>query len=269
MELAIASPGRVRHEPFTAGNATYFHIGHAPSGGRVESTLRRWRHEAAPASGIASCEAIARAWAPDVVHVHGAEHYFGLALSRLDAPGVVSLQGLATVYARFTLSALRPADIVREVGTRDFFRGYGPLHAHWRMQARGVVERQVFAACDDFMGRTAWDRAVLTMLRPDARYHEVGEVLGEPFYGTEWTGPAGDEESLFCTAGTSTLKGVERLLEALILLRRSGLRSPRLRIAGSVAGGLLGRRIASLLEAPELSGAVDLLGQQSPAEIAE
>jgi glycosyltransferase involved in cell wall biosynthesis len=268
VELGIASPGGVVHDPFSAGNATYFHVAHPAAGGRVAGVRHRWRHNPVPDGAVAGCVAIAHAYAPDIVHIHGAEHYFGLATTHLDAPVVVSLQGIATVYQRFSLTGLRWPDVLREVPTRTFVRGYGPLHASWTLQARAAVERRILASCDDFMGRTEWDRSVLRMLVPGARYHEVGEVLGEPFYEKQWLGLRAGEETLYCTGGASALKGVELLLEALIMLRRSGVRSPRLRLAGGVTDGLLARKITALLGAPELRGAVDVLGRCTPAQIA-
>jgi glycosyltransferase involved in cell wall biosynthesis len=52
-------------------------------------------------------------------------------------------------------------------------------------------------------------------------------------------------------------------------LRRSGVRSPRLRLAGRLDDGLFARKIGKLLEAPELRGVVDVLGMCPPAQIAE
>ena len=73
---------------------------------------------------------------------------------------------------------------------------------------RAHVEARIVASCDDFMGRTEWDRAVLRMLRPTARYHEVGEVLGEPFYqDASGQGRQRGRRPCICTAGGSALKG--------------------------------------------------------------
>jgi glycosyltransferase involved in cell wall biosynthesis len=269
VELAIASPGPIEHAPFSAGNSTYFHIAAPSPDSRIATIVGQWRNNPVPSAAVARCEEIALAYAPDVVHVHGAEHYFGLAIPRLRAPAVVSLQGMATVYQRFVLSPLDIPGIVREVLTREFILRGGGLHLHSDMRARALVERRIVASCDDFMGRTEWDRAVLRMLRPEARYHEVGEVLGAPFYDTEWSGPPAGPETLYCTAGDSPLKGVETLLEALALLRRSGARSPRLRLAGGVGDGPMARKIAKMLASPELRGAVDVLGRCTPAQIVE
>jgi glycosyltransferase involved in cell wall biosynthesis len=221
-----------------------------------------------PDGAVARCKQIAHEYAPDIVHVHGAEHYFGLSIPHLGAPAIVSLQGMATVLQRYALSALSVPDIIREVATREFVHGDGSLHARWTMRARAGVEQRVLASCDDFMGRTEWDMAVLKVLRPQARYHEVGEALGEPFYQMEWSGPPTGEGTLYCTGGASALKGVETLLEAMVLLRRSGVRSPRLRLAGGVVDGLLSRKITKQLEVPELRGAVDILGARTPEQIA-
>jgi glycosyltransferase involved in cell wall biosynthesis len=269
VELGIASPGAVEHDPFSAGNATYYHI---PTASPVSGTARiveRWRHDPVPDGAVARCEEIARAYAPDIAHIHGAEHYFGLVIPRLRVPAIVSLQGVATVSERFVLSALGISGALREIPTTEFILGRS-LHTYYKMRARARVERRIVASCDEFMGRTEWDKAVLRTLRPGARYHEVGEVLGEVFYQTRWrSGVLGGGQTLFCTAGASPLKGTETLLEALKLLRRSGVRRPRLRLAGEAAHGLMARRIRKLLGSPELCGAVDVLGLRTPAQIAD
>ena len=114
VELGIASPGAIEHEPFSAGNCTYFHIAPPPPDWRIARVLRRWRHDPVPDGAVVRCEKIALAYAPDVVHVHGAEHYFGLVIQRLRVPAIVSLQGMATVMQRFVLSAwASPASCVK------------------------------------------------------------------------------------------------------------------------------------------------------------
>lgn len=270
IELGIASPGVVHHDPFIAGNTTYFHLDSPDPETRITRVVRRWRHDPVPRGTIARCADIVRAFHPDVVHIHGTEHYFGLAIPYLQVPVVASLQGMATVCQRYMLTPMGITDLMRDIPTREFLVGLGALHTDWAMRSRAQVEESIVAACDDFMGRTDWDREVLRLLRPRARYHQVGEVLGEPFYRARWEEPACSVgQTLYCTAGDSPLKGVEILLEALTLLRRSGLRSPRLRLAGRIGEGPMARKIHGLLGAPELCGAVDVLGTCTPVQIAE
>ena len=269
VELGIASPGPVAHEPFCRGNATYFHLAQPPAQSRVAAVVRSWRHNPVAGDAVERLVEIASAYEPDVIHIHGAEHYFGLVIPLVQAPAVISLQGVATVLQRYMLSGLRPSEMLRELVTREFVRGDGPIHDHLRMKSRAELEQRILASCSDFMGRTEWDGRVLGLLRPGARYHLVGEILGDPFYEARWSRQAAATGVLFCTAGGSAIKGVECLLEAIVLLQRAGLRRPVLRVAGNVLEGSLARKIRSLLETPELRGAVTMLGRCTPARIAE
>jgi glycosyltransferase involved in cell wall biosynthesis len=267
-ELGIAAPGPAAHERFTAGNATYFHIRHAQAKWQMSKALARWRADDVPDGALDACREVIREFAPDLVHVHGSEHYFGLVVSSLGIPAMVSLQGIAGLYERFSLNALGIGDLLRSVPTREFVLGYGPIHAYHAMRRRAVRERTIMGSCDEFMGRTLWDQTVLRFLRPEACYHEVGEVLAAPFYEVAWARGEAERAVLYCTGGASTRKGVEILLEALVLVRRSGARETRLRLAGGVMDGPMSGRIGALLAAPELRGAVDLLGRLSPQQVA-
>jgi glycosyltransferase involved in cell wall biosynthesis len=269
LELGIAAPGPVVHRPVSVGNATYFHIPLPPPRGRLTGGLARWRNTVVPKGAVSSCIEVARAYSPDVVHVHGSEHFYGLAIPDMVAPTIISLQGIATMYERFSYAGLTVSEVLTRVPTRSFARGLGPIHGHRSLRSRAAMEGRILASCDDFMGRTEWDKTVLRVLRPSARYYEVGEVLGEPFYQARWSEPEADERTLFCTGGASALKGVEVLLESLILLRGAGVRGPRLRLAGNVTDGLLAPKIQGLLAARELRGAVDVLGGCPPSRIAE
>ena len=269
VELGIASPGPVAHEPFRRGNATYFHLAQPPARGRVAAVVTRWRHDPVVGDAVERLVEITDAYEPDVIHIHGAEHHFGLVIPFVQAPAVISLQGVATVLQRYVLSGLHPSEMLRELATQEFVRGNGPIHDYWRMRSRADLEQRILASCGDFMGRTEWDGRVLDLLRPGARYHLVGEILGDPFYEAHWSRQTATNGVLFCTAGGSATKGVECLLEAIILLRRAGLRRPVLRVAGNVLEGSLARKIGSLLEAPELRDTVTMLRRCAPVQIAE
>jgi glycosyltransferase involved in cell wall biosynthesis len=268
IELAVAAPGPVAHKTFEAGGVTYYHIRHLWPESRTGRTLASWRHSPAPEGALTRCLEIIAEYGPDLVHVHGSEHYFGLVAETTEVPVVVSLQGIATVLERYSFAGLSWMDTMRTVPTRAFLRGDGPIHDFARLRERADLERRVMASCSDFMGRTEWDRSVLRILRPGGRYHEVGEVLADPFYAGDWSQENARDDTVYCTGGSSALKGIECLLEALLLLRRSGTHMPRLRLAGQVLEGASGERIRRLLAAPELFGAVDLLGPLAPERIA-
>lgn len=268
IELTIASWGSVRHEPFRAGNADYLCISSDDPQGKIGELRQRWRPREAPKGAVEDCGRIIAQSHPDLIHVHGSESFLGLALAGTDVPSVISLQGIMHASLRHATIGLGFADWLRLSATQKSFRGYGFMQRLSQYRTRARTELGIMALCDSYLGRTAWDRAVLKAVRPDARYYQSQEILGQVFYDQEWDDP-GPEASIFCTSGSSPFKGLETLLEALIILRRTTGRAVRLRVAGAVQNGPMWPMVRRRLEDPQLRGAIDLLGVLPPAAIAQ
>lgn len=268
VELTIASWGSVRHEPFRAGNAEYLCISGDDRQGRMAQLKRRWRPLEAPQGALEDCARIIAQSKPELIHVHGSESFLGLALAGTDVPSVISLQGIMHASLRHATTGLGLADWLRLSATRESLHGYGFAQRLSQYRTRARTELGIMALCDAYLGRTEWDRAVLKAVRPSARYYQSQEILNQVFADQEWRDP-GPEAPLFCTSGSSPFKGLEILLEALAILRRTTGRAPRLRVAGSVRSGAMWPLLKRGLDDPRLRGAVDLLGVLPPAALAE
>ena len=268
VELTIASWGSVRHEPFRVDNAEYVRISADEPAGRMSRLRRRWVPPDAPKGAVKDCERIIAQCRPDLIHVHGSESFLGLALAGTDVPSVISLQGIMHAYLRHAATGVSAADWLRLSATRESAHGYGFIQTLSHYRARARVELGIMASCSAYLGRTEWDRAVLKAVRPDARYYESQEVLNQIFYDQEWEDP-GLGASLFCTSGSSPLKGLDTLLDALIILRRMTGRTTRLRVAGAVKNGPMWPIVSHKLGNPWLREAVDLLGTLEPPAIAK
>jgi glycosyltransferase involved in cell wall biosynthesis len=270
IELGIASHGYIPHEPFSAGNATYFQIAQPDPTTRLRGVARSWMHDVAPVVSVESTRAIAGAFAPDVVHVHGAEHYLGLGVLDGDVPVIVSLQGFATICQRYMLVGFAWQEALRELLTKEVLRGAGIFHESWSMRRRAACENRILRECDDFMGRTDWDRALLEAVHPGARYYHVEEALDEVFYAAQWSLEGASTTTILSTTGSLPSKGTELLLDAVSILRRSYDVDIRLRLLGATPErGSMWRPLARRLSRPELRGRVDLLGRQGPRRVAE
>jgi glycosyltransferase involved in cell wall biosynthesis len=268
IELVIASAGPVSHEPFRQGNAEYHVIAPSAGNGRFHRVRQQWSHAVVPAGAVEGCRRVIDAVAPDLVHVHGSENFLGLALRGCGIPSVVSLQGIASAYRHHFAAGLGPSDLARAVCDPAFFRGLGLVHEYLRYDARVACEGEVFRNCRDFLGRTHWDRQVLALLLPGARYHHVDEVLNDVFYGEPWKAVDARDSVIYCTTRSSPMKDLSTLLEAVAILRRTTRPHLRLRVGGSVKRGAVWPSIRRRLALQELRGAVDLLGLLSPNEIA-
>ena len=118
---------------------------------------------------------------PDVIHVFGSELYMGLVTFATDRPLVLHIQGiLNTCY-----DALYGAGISR----RDFiFQDYNPINIlkrykddiWWRRNC--YRERVCLKHIKHFIGRTEWDKRVISILSPNSIYHIGEEIMRGPFY---------------------------------------------------------------------------------------
>jgi glycosyltransferase involved in cell wall biosynthesis len=267
MELGIVSWGPVQHEPFQRGNATYFSLHAPPANSRVRRVTQAWRMSAASPRAIEEAAAIARRFRPDIVHIHGTEHFLGLAALRLPFPAVATLQGIATAYERFVLDGFSWSEVIRCVATRDFVRGTSPVHAYAHMRRRAQVERQIVSGLSYFMGQTDWDRDVLKLLNPSAVYFRTECIMQRDFYEDGWRQPERPWRTIYCTSGAAPYKGLEMLIEAVALLRAGSHADVRLRVAGPIPNSMMWATLVRLARRRGVEGLLTWLGPLPASEL--
>lgn len=268
VELIIASWGGAGHAPFVQGNARYLSVAADELRGKTAGIRRRWAAGNVPPGAVRDCEQIIAEHRPDLVHVHGSESFLGLALAGTSTPRVISLQGIVHAYLPHVADWATPADWFRVSATRQTLRGYGAIGAVRSRRRRARVELEIMTLCDAYLGRTDWDRAVLRSVRPDARYYQCEEILSAICYEQRWEDP-GPDAPIFCTSGSSLFKGLETLLDALVMFRRMTGRSVRLRVAGAVENSPIWPAIKRRLDDPRLRGTAELLGVLPPRAIVQ
>lgn len=211
---------------------------------------------------LEKCAALVHERRPDLIHIHGTERFYGLMVTRgmVSTPCVISLQGLLGRYLASYFGAMQFGEIARadrfvEVATR---RG---ILWRYRDFAEGArIEQEILSGCPAFMGRTAWDRAQLRAVNPDAAYFHVGEILRARFAAARWDLANCDRYTVTFTNCGDPIRGAETLFDAMAIVRRQ-VPAARLRLAGYLGTRtgyhrLLRRRIAK----SGLWDAVDLLG---------
>lgn len=211
---------------------------------------------------LGRCGEIAGRFAPDVVHVHGSERFYGLLEARrlVAAPALISLQGflsacLPTFFGSLGVGERLAATRAVELATR---RGLAWDWLDFRRGARH--EAEILAGARAFAGRTAWDLAQVRARNATAAYHHVGELLRPEFSGQAWALAGCRRERLFLTNVGHPRRGAETVLEAAAVLarRRPGL---RLALAGSVGERSgYGRWLRERIRRLGLEDRVELLG---------
>lgn len=158
-------------------------------------------------------------FAPDIVHLEGAEFTIGQTLAqRWDGPTLVLLQGL--------LSGIEPHEyggLARDLIWPPSLRNLMLLAAiAWRKRTlfgpRLRAERETLRRFKTFTGRTLWDRAHLDAINPDASYHACDHILRAPFYAAVPT--QADPRTIFIGSAANPRKGAHVAIRALALLKR-------------------------------------------------
>jgi glycosyltransferase involved in cell wall biosynthesis len=208
---------------------------------------------------VAEAAAVVEDYGPDLVHVFGSEHCYGLLATLIRPPLVVWIQGILDVYQRHYFGSMCCLERLRHPRL---------LWDHHRMAAKAEREREIFNRCRYFTGRTGWDAAHCARLQPQGRYYPVQECLRPEFYASPpWRREKARGLIVYTTTSGSLLKGTDVLVRAIALLRIPHA-DIRLRVAGALERrNPVARRLFRLVQELGLSEQVEFLGQLDSAQI--
>ena len=158
---------------------------------------------------------------PDIVHINGTEYPHGVACMRAcpDLRYAVSIQGLASVIARYYLAGMSLKDVWANVTLLGILSGKTILSEQKNMSLRGKYEAEYVSKADAISGRTSWDLAHCRSLKPSVPYFHSSRSLRSSFVNSpKWDIASKKEFSIFLSKGTSPFKGFHQVLKAVALL---------------------------------------------------
>lgn len=159
---------------------------------------------------------------PNIIQVFGSETDFGLICKHTRIPVVIHLQGCLPPY----YNALFPI----RMNTFDFFITRG---LRFRSRIMGIrsesafkrnAEREVriIQSCKYFMGRTEWDRGLISLMNPQASYFHCEESLRDSFthLNKHWHWTRTNQVKIVSVISNPWYKGVDLILKTANLLIR-------------------------------------------------
>lgn len=159
---------------------------------------------------------------PEIVHIHGTEMAHSLVWINTcgNEHTVVSIQGLTSVYERYYMGGLTKEDLKGCWSFNDWRFGRTLSIEQQKMNARGMIEKELLRKTDHIAGRTSWDKAHAWAMNPKAQYHELQEVLRAPFYNEEnrWQLSKCQRHRIFVSQSHYPIKGLHCLLKAMPLI---------------------------------------------------
>ena len=151
---------------------------------------------------------------PDVIQVFGTEREWGLIASHTEIPVVAHIQGILTPYYETWLPYNMSWGKLYMQNLRQWV-----LHHNLKMFISR--EKNIFKTVPFFMGRTDWDREMVSLLAPQSRYFFCNEMLRPQIYNSKkvWHLHQRETHKIITVISSPTYKGADVLLRAAKILK--------------------------------------------------
>lgn len=156
---------------------------------------------------------------PDIIQVFGTENIFGELNSVVKAPIVLHIQGILAPYNHAFLppkvSWLKYVLSNRRL--KSIFNTYCEKKV-WERNA--IIEERIYKGVKYFMGRTLWDKSVVSLMNPNAKYYYCSEILRDVFYKTNGGARSIPHKPVFISVVSWQIyKGMDVILRTAALLK--------------------------------------------------
>ena len=179
---------------------------------------------------------------PDIIHVFGPENIYGLLSKYTNIPLVLHIQGI--------LSSITNAFLPPSISWNDYiFSSFSLKSVIWHLRERFSFEQntctelRMFRNIKYFMGRTEWDKAIIRLINPSARYFNCGEILRDVFYECPTSRHESVKPIFVSVISWHVYKGYDLILKTANLLNEIDETDFEWHIYGNVNPKLIERRL--------------------------
>lgn len=171
---------------------------------------------------ITYCLRIIDDFRPNLIQIFGSENDFGLLCQHTNIPIIIHMQGCLPPYhnALFPVG-MNKYDFYFNKGLSWHFRWMG-IRSEASFRKRAEQEIQTIQHCRYFMGRTEWDKGLVSLFNPEATYFHCEEALRDSFLeGTKhWSLPKDMKVRIISVISNPWYKGMDLILKTANLLKR-------------------------------------------------
>ena len=187
------------------------------------SKLRRQlNYEWADSIELRYLDKIVNDFKPDIIHVWGTELSFGLIKEITNIPVVIHFQGmLSAVYNSFFIPGLSQNSYLNQSGFNVISRIQKTRNLRY-LRNRINRENRMLKSCNNFMGRTTWDKQLINLYAPNASYYHCDEMLRPAFYeGSLWAFKNTEKCIIVTTSSDATYKGIDTILKCANVIKNN------------------------------------------------
>jgi glycosyltransferase involved in cell wall biosynthesis len=273
IELAVLSISTYNYEDIYIKNIRYFNLEKKEKVHRFKYLIRNWKHNAdLDEIFYHKIQRFIYVFKPDIIHLHGAENVYSKIIPLIiKIPYVISIQGIKNVCIINFFNGFEIRDYFSELFSRRFLYGEGSIHAFCRMKKSLPSELFAIKNSKYFLGRTQFDKGIIDLFNPSAKYFNVGEILRDSFYKNKWEYHDNRRDKIiYTTTSGATYKGLEVIIDAYNYLL-SNLYNTRikLRVGGNIKGWDIWPLIARRLRKFNLEHSIEFVGELNDESISK
>lgn len=155
---------------------------------------------------------------PDIIQCFGSEWPFGLITEYIDIPVVIHMQGFSNVYNESSELVYSDWEYIR-CNCFNPKVAFTTLTNKLKIKNNLLRERHIMKINKYFLGRTDWDRMIVSNYS-DGKYYHCSEALREDIYfGRKWQLSQENKCNIVTITQAGTLKGNEIILRTAKILK--------------------------------------------------
>lgn len=206
----------------TDGNVTYFPM-HMPRNRFQHRYIDDYTYKYTDKFLVEEGKRLIEEFKPDIIHVFGTEWAFGLLTEHTKVPIVVHMQGIWSASRNIIMEQKATKglwDFMHDDHRPQMWLSF--LRKRHKMKERAEREARIIAMNRYFMGRTRWDKAITSMLAPNAKYFHCNEALRESFVSSmqDWQVQDGGKCTLLTVGNSDMAKGYPLILQTARILKQ-------------------------------------------------
>jgi glycosyltransferase involved in cell wall biosynthesis len=169
---------------------------------------------------------------PDIIQIFGSENPFGLIINKHNIPVIIHIQGYLQVWQGKWFKAFSKWEQYRYSNIKDLLLMQGSYYEYLTFKKRAEREAIILQNCRYFTGRTNFDKRLLALFSPLSSYFHCEEFIRKIFFEKQWNVSLNNEVTCISILKGTSYKGIDILVEAMMILRQYTALSVKFKICG-------------------------------------
>jgi glycosyltransferase involved in cell wall biosynthesis len=169
---------------------------------------------------------------PDLIQIFGSENCFGLVVKEINTPVVIHIQGFLFVLKRKWFTGISKWEQFSFASLKDLLLMRGFYNDSFTFGVKADTSATIIKNCKYFMGRTNFDRIIVSLISPESKYYHCEEFIRKEFFNKQWTFPLGDKVECVSILKGASYKGIDLLIETYLVLKKHSDRSYKFKVCG-------------------------------------